>query len=41
MVNLAQILTIEQGRLMKKLGQRGQDRMREVDEAIRISMEVG
>ena len=40
MVNMAQILTIDKGRLIKKLGYLGEERMAEVDEAIRISLGV-
>jgi len=38
MVNLAQILTVDKERLTKKLGYLGEERMAEVDEAIRISL---
>ena len=38
MVNLAQILTIDKGRLIKKLGTVGADKLYEVDEAIKISL---
>jgi mRNA interferase MazF len=41
MVNLAQVLTIDKGRLIKKLGKLGEDKMREVDEAIKISLGIG
>ena len=34
MVNLAQLLTIDKGRLTKKVGYLGEERMAEVDEAI-------
>lgn len=37
-VNCAQILTIDKTRLMKRIGMLSQDRMREVDQAIRISL---
>ncbi|MFH0872447.1 MAG: type II toxin-antitoxin system PemK/MazF family toxin [bacterium] len=40
MVNLAQILAIDKGRLIKKLGIVGADKLREVDEAIKISLEL-
>ena len=40
MVNLAQLLTVEKGRLTKKLGYLGEERMLEVDEAIRISLGI-
>jgi mRNA interferase MazF len=40
MVNLAQILTIDKGRLIKKLGIVGADKLHEVDEAIKISLEL-
>ena len=38
MVNLAQILTIDKGRLIQKMGNVGVDKMREVDEAVRVSL---
>lgn len=38
MINLAQILTIDKGRLMKKLGNVGKERLVEVDEAIAVSL---
>jgi len=38
MVNLAQILTIDKGRMIRKMGNVGVDKMREVDEAIRVSL---
>ena len=40
MVNLAQLLTIDKGRLTKKVGYLGEERMAEIDEAIRISLGV-
>ena len=40
MVNLAQLLTIDKGRLTKKLGYLGEQKMTEVDEAIRISLGI-
>ena len=40
MVNLTQVLTIDKGRLIKKLGQLGEDKMDEVDEAIKVSLGV-
>lgn len=38
MVNLAQILTIDKERLLKKLGYLDEERMAGVDEAIKISL---
>jgi mRNA interferase MazF len=38
MVNLAELLTIDKGRLLRRLGGLGHDRMQEVEEAIRISL---
>jgi len=38
MVNLAQVLTIDKGRLIKRLGKLGEDKMHEVDDAIKISL---
>jgi len=38
MVNMAQVLTIDKGRLIKKLGHLGKDKMDEVDEAIKVSL---
>lgn len=40
MVNLAQVLTIDKERLIKRIGQLGADKMQEIDEAIRISLAV-
>ena len=40
MVNLAQILTIDKERLLKKLGYLGEERMAGVDEAIKISLGI-
>lgn len=40
MVNLAQVLTIDKERLAKKLGYLGQEKMSEVDAAIRLSMGI-
>jgi len=40
MINLAQVLTIDKGRLMKRLGQLGKDKIHEVDEEIKISLGV-
>ncbi len=40
MVNLAQVLTIDKSRLIKKLGQLGEDKMGEVAEAIKVSLGV-
>lgn len=38
MANLAQIITIDKSRLIKKLGKLGEDRIQEVDEAIKVSL---
>lgn len=38
MVNLAQVLTIDKSRLIKKLGQLWEDKMGEVHEAIKVSL---
>lgn len=40
MVNLAQVLTVDKERLIKKLGQLGADKMEEIGEAIKISLGV-
>jgi mRNA interferase MazF len=40
MVNLAQLLTIDKGRLQKRLGSLTQAAMEKVDEAIRLSLDV-
>jgi mRNA interferase MazF len=40
MVNLAQILTLDKGRLIKKLGHAGDDKMKEIDEAIKVSLGI-
>ena len=40
MVNLAHILTVDKGRLMRKLGNLEEDRIAEVTEAIKISLDV-
>jgi mRNA interferase MazF len=40
MVKLAQLLTVDKERLTKKLGYLGEERMLEVDEAIRISLGI-
>jgi mRNA interferase MazF len=40
MVNLAQILTIDKKRLMRKMGQIEEEKIVEVDEAIKISLGV-
>ena len=40
MVNLAHILTIDKGRLMRKLGNLEEDKIAEVNEAIKISLNV-
>ena len=41
MVNLAQILTLDKSRLMKKVGAVSQDRLTEVDAALLISLGIG
>ena len=41
MVNLAQILTTDKGRLIKKLGSLEKDKMDEVDVALKISLGIG
>jgi mRNA interferase MazF len=41
MVNLAQMLTIDKSRLMKRLGTLKAEKVEEVDAAIRISLGVG
>ena len=41
MVNLAQILTIDKSRLRRRVGMLARDRLDEVDEAIRVSLDVG
>jgi mRNA interferase MazF len=41
MVNLAQILTIDRARLRRRVGTLPRDRLAEVDEAIRVSLDVG
>ena len=38
MVNLAQILTVDKERLIKKLGQLGEEKMKEVDQATKVSL---
>lgn len=38
MVNLAQVLTIDKSRLMKKLGSLNPERVHQVDEALKISL---
>ena len=38
MVNLAQILTVDKARLMRNLGELSEDKMREVDKSIKISL---
>ncbi|MCI0415972.1 type II toxin-antitoxin system PemK/MazF family toxin [bacterium] len=38
MINLAQILTIDKGRLIKKLGNIGKAKLSEVDDAIAVSL---
>lgn len=40
MANLAQLLTIDKGRLQKRLGSLTEAVMEKVDEAIRISLDV-
>ena len=40
MVNLAQLLTIDKGRLQKRLGQLGDAVMEKVNEAVRVSLDV-
>ena len=40
MVNLAQLLTIDKARLRKRLGSLGESTMQQVDEAIRVSVDV-
>ena len=40
MVNLAQVLTIDKGRLTKKLGGLDETKMNEVDEAIKVSLGI-
>ena len=40
MVNLAQVLTIDKGRLIKKLGKLREDKMCEIDESIKISLGI-
>jgi mRNA interferase MazF len=40
MVNLAHILTVDKGRLMRKLGNLEEDKIAEVTEAIKISLDV-
>ena len=40
MINLAQILTIDKGRLMRKMGQIEEEKIFEVNEAIKISLGV-
>lgn len=41
MVNLAQVLTIDKARLMKRLGAVKAEKLREVDTAIRVSLALG
>jgi mRNA interferase MazF len=38
MVNLAQIITIDKSRLIKKLGKLEKNRIQEVDEAMKLSL---
>lgn len=40
MINLAQLLTIDKGRLQKRLGHISDSVMQRVDEAIRVSLDV-
>jgi mRNA interferase MazF len=40
MINLAQILTIDKGRLIRKMGQIEKEKIVEVDDAIKISLGV-
>jgi len=40
MVNLAHILTVDKGRLVRKLGSLEEDKIAEVTEAIKISLDV-
>ncbi|MBI2090377.1 MAG: type II toxin-antitoxin system PemK/MazF family toxin [Deltaproteobacteria bacterium] len=40
MVNLAQLLTIDKGRLQRRLGQLGDAVMEKVSEAVRVSLDV-
>ena len=40
MINLAQILTIDKGRLIRKIGQIEKEKIVEVDEALKISLGV-
>ena len=40
MINLAQILTIDKGRLIRKMGQIEKEKIVEVDEAIKVSLGV-
>ena len=40
MVNLAQLLTIDKARLQKRLGSLSESTIQQVDEAIRVSMDV-
>lgn len=40
MINLAQIITIDRGRLLKKVGRLEEDKIAEVNEAIKISLGV-
>lgn len=40
MVNLAQLLTLDKGRLQKRLGKVSESTMQKVNEAIRVSLDV-
>jgi mRNA interferase MazF len=40
MVNLAQILTIDKDRLMKRIGFLDEERMEEIDDAIEVSLRI-
>jgi mRNA interferase MazF len=41
MVNLAQLLTLDKSRLLRRLGALSSERMEQVNTAIRISLDVG
>ncbi len=40
MANLAQVLAVDKGRLLKRSGQLEEDKMSEVDEAIKVSLGI-
>jgi len=40
MVNLAQILTVDKARLIKRMGHVGDDKIEEIDGAIKVSLEI-